>query len=81
MNKIKSFDKFGAKVDFNFKGRIKSGTLCGGLASITLQSLVLIYFCMRAIAVVKFHDPQVLSYTIIEDRSKMDTPINFGLNY
>ena len=68
---LHSFDNFGATVSLNFKKQESYRTSAGGLASIFLRVVVLIFFIMQLIAVVEHEDPTITSYEILEDRSKM----------
>ena len=60
------------------EGEASSGTLGGGLASVGIAGLMLAYFCIRSLDVYSFRDPAISSFTISEDRAKMDAPISFG---
>ena len=76
--KIRSCDKFGASVHLLHEGETERGTLGGGVASVCLSSLILAYFCMRAIDIASFKDPSIVNFSKQEDRSKMNSPINLG---
>ena len=76
--KIRAYDKFAAQVHLMHEGETSSGTLCGGFVSVCLNALMLAFFCMRTLDVTSFSDPEISGYTINEDRSKMDAPINYG---
>ena len=58
----------------------KSGTLGGGVTSLCLNILILVFFCMRVIDVTKHNDPTISSYIVYEESSKMENPINLGDN-
>lgn len=62
VDKIRSYDQFGAHIGFKIGGEPEKKTLVGGLASLALRSLILIYFCMRMLAVIGDKDPQISSY-------------------
>ena len=55
-----------------------SGTLGGGVVSVGLSGLILAYFCIRMLAVTTYQDPNITNYTVLEDRSKLDEPLNFA---
>ena len=74
--KFRGCDKFGAQVHLNYKGQTESGTVGGGIATVCLSTLILAYFCIRMLDVTTFADPVISSYTIMEDRNKMEAPIN-----
>ena len=57
MNKLRSCDKFGASVNLNFDGGGSYQTAGGGLASLCLRSLILVYFLMQLVAVATYKDP------------------------
>ena len=63
-----------------YEGKTESGTLCGGIVSLSLSIFILAFFGMRTIAVTKYADPAISSHTVFEDRNKMDEPINLAEN-
>ena len=77
-DKIRSNDSFSAQIRLTHGGKDSFGTLCGGIASISLQIIILTYFCMRLLSVVNFEELQLSSYTIMEDRNLMDMPLILG---
>ena len=74
--KFRECDKFGAQVQLMYQGDTERGTLCGGLISFCLTTLTLAYFCISMADVAQYANPNISSYTVFEDRSKMDEPIN-----
>ena len=77
-NRVRSCDKFGAPISLTIEGAERQGTLCGGLTSFLLTTIVFAYFCIRAVAMLNYDDPTISSFTINEDRSNMENPIRFG---
>ena len=63
-----------------YEGKTESGTIGGGIISISLSIFILGFFCMRTIAVTKYDHPAISSHTVFEDRSKMEEPINLAKN-
>ena len=76
--RIRNLDKFGASVHLMHRGKSESGTISGGVLSLCLGGLILAYLCMRTIALTKFKDPDLSSYTVYDDRKNMDAPINLA---
>ena len=48
--------------------------------SVCLVSLTLAYFCIGVTDIARHADPNISSYTVFEDRSKMDAPIKLADN-
>ena len=76
LGKLQSFDQFGAHIGFNIGGEPIKTTLAGGLTTLCLRALILVYFCMRLVAVMGDKDPQISSYQIAEDRTTMEGALN-----
>ena len=79
MEKIRSFDSFGAPVSLKYKGDAAYRTLGGGIATVCLKVLILGYFMMQTLAVLNYEDPKIGSYEVFESRrtSNME-PMNLG---
>ena len=78
---VRGCDTSGSPVQFNFKGETEHKTLGGGLGSLIIRFLVLLYGSTQILAVMNYRDPQISSYTVLEDRSKMETPLNLAENH
>ena len=50
-NKVRACDKFGAPVQFNYKGKDTYETIVGGVVSGLLRLLIFVYICMKLAAV------------------------------
>lgn len=72
------FDMFGASAELSFKGSTRFRTLGGSFVTILMTIFILAYFCLRAIQVSGYGDPQISSYDIMEDRSKMEKALKVG---
>lgn len=60
-NRIRHCDKFGAPVLLNFKGRDSFGTLGGGVASVLIYALILVFFLKQIIQLINHEDPMLSS--------------------
>ena len=76
-NRVRACDKFGASPNLKFDKEDSYQTLGGGLASLCLKVLILVYFVNQLIEVVSYADPQISSFMISEDRNKMKEPLKF----
>ena len=77
-NRVRACDKFGTSPTLKFDKADRYQTLGGGLASLCLKILILVYFINQLIEVVTYADPQISSYMISEDRNKMEEPLKFS---
>ena len=51
----------------------------GGLASILLRTLILVFLCIQMIQVLTYDDPEISSFQVLEDRALMQTgPLSLG---
>ena len=78
LKRLRSCDKFGASAALNFDGDGSYQTVGGGLASLCVRTLILVYFVMQLIAVATYLDPQISSFKISEDRTKMEEPLTLS---
>ena len=76
--RVRNCDKFSTNVKLTYEGETDYGTLCGGVVSLIVRILIMTYFIIRTIDVIEFNDPAISSFTIIEDRSEMEEPLNFA---
>ena len=74
--KVRRCDNFGARFSFSYKGAGTFGTLVGGVSSICLRILILTFMIVRTIDLVSYNDPDISSYVIMEDRSRMQNHYN-----
>lgn len=77
-NRVRACDKFGTSPTLKFDKADSYQTLGGGLASLCLKIIILVYFINQLIEVVTYADPQISSYMISEDRNKMEEPLKFS---
>ena len=75
---LRSCDMFGASQGFNIGGQSQTTTLGGGLVTLGLRVLILFYFCSRFAVVINKRGPTISSYSIGENRSSMQVPLNLG---
>ena len=75
-DKLRSCDKYGASVSLNYKRKAQHNTLIGGVTSVALQVLILIYFTVKCLEVANYKDPEIVSYQIMEDRTEMTEFLN-----
>ena len=79
MEKIRSFDQFGAPVSLQYDRETDYKTLMGGVASILLRALILVFLCIQMIQVLTYADPEISSFQVLEDRALMQTgPLSLG---
>ena len=76
--RFRSCDKFGSAIQLNHAGETKFGTMSGGIVSICVYILILTFFGIRSMTVVNYEDPTLSSFTVMEDRSKMLSPISLA---
>ena len=77
-NRVRASDIFGAKPEFRLNGETSFQTIGGGAISLCLQVLTLVYTCSQVASLISYSDPEISSFTILEDRNKMEKPINLG---
>ena len=73
-NKIRNLDNFGTKFNLSYKGETTYKTLGGGMVTVCFRVLILTYFCIRMADLLSYKDPEISSFVIKEDRSKMVKP-------
>ena len=78
LQRLRSCDKFGASAALNFNGDGSYHTVGGGLASLCVRILILVYFVMQLIAVATYRDPQISSFQISEDRTSLEEPLKLS---
>ena len=59
---VRACDKFGTQVQLNLKGDTEYKTVPGGIASMSLNLLILAFLCIRLTAVLTHDDPQISIY-------------------
>lgn len=74
---IRNLDGFGSGLRFSLLGKQEYQTIGGGLVTFCLRTMIVIFLCMKMLAVVNYRDPQISGYTIFEDRSAMPESLNF----
>ena len=53
---IRSKDKFATEISLKFRGKTSRGSIFGGAVSISITSLILAFFIMRALEVYQYDD-------------------------
>ena len=82
-NKIRGCDAFGAPITLKLNSEDSFKTFGGGLVSILLRLLTLIYFTMKLLAVFTYKDPTINSYKIQKSRKDGDifNAVDFSLEF
>ena len=62
LNKVRSYDKFGAPVGLNFRGAGGYQTIGGGMVTLLYYTFFIMYLCFQLVAVTSFASPQITSY-------------------
>ena len=75
---IRSSDSFGTGLRLSVLGKQDYQTVVGGLASLSFKVMILVFLCVKILAVVSYKDPQISGYTIYEQRAHMQEPVNFA---
>ena len=70
-NKVRACDKFGSPVGLTYEGKKKHETIGGGLVSAVLKTLILVYLCLKMVAVFSYQDPQISIYEVMDSRKGM----------
>ena len=68
---IRSLDMFGDPVGLQMAGKSTFPTIGGGLATAVLKLFSLSFFCKQLIALVNYEDPQINSFTVLDNRESM----------
>mmetsp|Transcript_22256 Transcript_22256/g.29808 ORF Transcript_22256/g.29808 Transcript_22256/m.29808 type:complete len:110 (+) Transcript_22256:20-349(+) len=77
-DRVRSMDMFGAPISLQVDGRTKFKTLCGGLVSMLLGSILLGFSCLKIFAVIDYNDAKITFYEIYENRNEMEEGLNLA---
>lgn len=72
---IRKCDMFGVPISLKLRGESHFATTCGGSISIALKCFLLSFFCMQLVSLVTYNDPQISSFTILDSRHSMTSPV------
>ena len=78
MNVLKRCDQFGSSFELNFRGQPDYQTQCGGLVSFLIRVFVFTFASIQFVSLIDYKDPQISSFSILEDRNKMTEPLNLA---
>ena len=74
---LRRYDSFGAYVSLNINGKKSENSVLGGMVTIGLRVLILVYLCICMIAVIDNTNSNISSYQIRENRQYMEEAVNF----
>ena len=66
-SKIKSYDMYGRKISFTYKGEDEYKTLCGGLVSLIVLILLALYTWLLVVIMINREDTQKASYGLVKN--------------
>ena len=72
---IRSLDMFGVPISLKMNGETTFATTGGGLLSMALRVFFMSFFLMQLIAVLEYTDPQISSFTVLDTRQDMESPV------
>ena len=72
---LRRLDAFGAPVNLNYNGDASFQTIPGSIASLFLFCVLIFYLCLQTLSLLNYEDPQIVNYTIKEDRNLMEEHI------
>ena len=79
-SELRKCDMLGAPITLKSGGISSYASTGGGLASIVIKIFILAFFCMQLVAVLGYNDPQITSFTVLDSRESMTSPVTLGEN-
>ena len=67
-SRVRASDNFGATPALQLGGETRFNTMGGGIISLCLKLLTFVYVLTQLESLISYHDPEISSYTIFEDR-------------
>ena len=77
-SRVRASDNFGATPALQLGGETTFKTMGGGIISLCLKFLTFVYVLTQVEALIRYHDPEISSYTVFVDRTRMEKPINLA---
>ena len=67
---------FGVPTTLKLSGSPDYRTACSGFISLILKIALTAYFCERLVTVMDYKDPEISSYTVLDNRGDMDEAVS-----